>query len=104
MSIMFHDETKTSFRFKLWIGKLANEVEVTAAEYCCAALNSQLYLTKLVVESQKQKTGLCATIDCMCYTESEVRKFIPIARDIIIRNAITAINYMNNKVKQFNNM
>ena len=46
---------------------------------------------------------MCAIIDHMCYTKNEVSKFIPFAKEIIVRDGINAINFMNKKVRQLKN-
>ena len=94
---------KNSFRFKLWIGELTDDLQMKAAKECCIRLNPTLYLTKLAIEKKGRKYGLCAIIDHMCYTQNEVRKFIPFAKEIIVRDGINAINFMNEKVGQLKN-
>lgn len=100
MSIVFLDEEKSSFRIKLWIGNLADELQMKAAKACCIRLNPTLYLTKFAVEKERGSYGMCTVIDHMCYTQSEVRKFMPLATELIVMDSIKAINFMNEKVKQ----
>ena len=100
MSIVFLDEERSSFRIKLWIGNLADELQMKAAKACCIRLNPTLYLTKLAVEKKRGSYGLCTVIDHMCYTQSEVRKFMPLATELIVMDSIKAINFMNEKVEQ----
>lgn len=101
--ITFFNKEKNSFRFKLWIGELTDDLQMKAAKECCIRLNPTLYLTKLAIEKKGRKYGLCAIIDHMCYTQNEVRKFIPLAKEIIVRDGINAINFMNEKVGQLKN-
>lgn len=101
--ITFFNEEKNSFRIKLWIGELTDELQMKAAKECCVRLNTTLYLTKLAIEKKGRKYGLCAIIDHKCYTQSEVGKFIPFAKMIIVSDGINAINFMNEKVGQLKN-
>lgn len=98
--LFFLDEEKSSFRIKLWIGNLADELQMKAAKACCIRLNPTLYLTKFAVEKKRGSYGLCTIIDHMCYTQSEVRKFMPLATELIVMDSIKAINFMNEKVEQ----
>ena len=57
MSIVFLDEEKSSLRIKLWIGNLADELQMKAAKACCIRLNPTLYLTKFAVEKKRGSYG-----------------------------------------------
>lgn len=103
MSIEFFDENRTSFRTKLWIGDLSDESELKAAQLCCIEINPQLYLVKLVIEKKRSKKGICAAIDYSCYSPRDVRKFIPMASELLIGCGVQCIDYMNEKVKTIKN-
>lgn len=103
MPIEFLNEEQNSFRFKLWIGELTDELQMKAAGVCCIKLNPTFYLTKLMIEKKGGKHGLCAVIDHMCYTQTDVHKFIPLAKDLIVGDSIKAIDFINEKVAQLRN-
>ena len=58
--ITFFNKEKNSFRIKLWIGELADDLQMKVAEDCCVRLNPTLYLTKLAIE--KKDTNMACVL------------------------------------------